>query len=109
MWPLSPGLTMDADDLRGYTIRDSCPMDWSQMAGDERSRFCGACGKHVYDLTVLSSDERPRRSFALRTDRRASGFIGTPTARWRGLAPKCGTAPIQLRGESAGKKLRDQE
>jgi hypothetical protein len=49
---------MVADDLlRGYTIADPCPMDWAQMRGDERSRFCGACSQHVYDLTVLSSDE----------------------------------------------------
>jgi hypothetical protein len=45
------------DSLRGYTIPAPCPMDWAQMRGDERSRFCGASGRHVYDLTVLSSDD----------------------------------------------------
>lgn len=35
-----------------------CPMPWSAMVGDERSRFCSACRKSVTNLSVLSEDER---------------------------------------------------
>ena len=27
------------------------------MNGDDRKRFCAACGKHVYNLTVMGPDE----------------------------------------------------
>lgn len=35
-----------------------CPMEWSTMSGDERSRFCKACGKSVVNLSMLSEAER---------------------------------------------------
>lgn len=35
-----------------------CPMPWSAMVGDERSRFCSVCRKSVTNLSVLSEDER---------------------------------------------------
>ena len=42
---------MDADDLLGqFTIPTPCPMDWDRMPGDDRRRYCAACGKHVYNL-----------------------------------------------------------
>ena len=49
---------MGADSqLRGYTIPNPCAMNWHEMNGDARARFCAACGKHVHDLTAMSSRE----------------------------------------------------
>jgi hypothetical protein len=58
---------MIADDLlAGCTIRTPCPMDWDRMLGDDRVRFCAACGKHVYNLTVMSPEETASLLFDLR-------------------------------------------
>jgi hypothetical protein len=35
----------------------SCPMAWERLVGGDRSRYCGACEKHVYDLSAMSRDE----------------------------------------------------
>jgi hypothetical protein len=52
------GQSMDADELLSqFTIPTPCSMDWDRMRGDDRKRFCEACGKHVYNLTVMSPDE----------------------------------------------------
>ena len=49
---------MDADAiLSGLTIPNPCPMDWDHMPGNDRVRHCGGCGKHVYNLTTMSSQE----------------------------------------------------
>lgn len=48
------GLDQPLGDL---TIQTPCPMDWDRMPGDERRRFCDACGKHVYDLAAMRPDE----------------------------------------------------
>jgi hypothetical protein len=51
-------LPMDADaSLSQRKIRNPCPMDWSRMSGDDRVRYCAACGKHVYNLIAMSPDE----------------------------------------------------
>jgi hypothetical protein len=34
-----------------------CNANWNEMIGDERVRFCGSCGKDVYNLSVLTGDE----------------------------------------------------
>ena len=34
-----------------------CHAEWSAMAGDERKRFCGECGKHVYNLSAMTQGE----------------------------------------------------
>ncbi len=48
---------MDADSLlKDYTIPDPCPMNWDGMDGDNRSRYCTACGKHVHDLTAVTPE-----------------------------------------------------
>lgn len=50
---------MDANVLlTQFTIPTPCPMDWNHMTGDERTRFCERCGKHVYNLSAMSPDER---------------------------------------------------
>ena len=49
---------MDADEiLATFKIPTPCPMDWDLMRGDDRVRFCGRCGKDVYNLTTMSLDE----------------------------------------------------
>jgi hypothetical protein len=48
---------MDADSLlKDYAIPDPCPMKWDDMDGDNRSRYCTACGKHVHDLTAVTPE-----------------------------------------------------
>ena len=34
-----------------------CHVEWSAMSGDERKRFCGECGKHVYNLSAMTAGE----------------------------------------------------
>jgi hypothetical protein len=43
--------------LNEITISTPCPMDWNQMSGDDRMRFCTACGKHVHDFAKMTSAE----------------------------------------------------
>ena len=38
-------------------VPNPCDVDWEDMAGDERGRFCGRCGKTVTNLSVLDGDE----------------------------------------------------
>ena len=43
---------MRADEL---PIPEPCHEDWSNMTGDEKRRFCGACNKHVHDLSAMTA------------------------------------------------------
>ena len=43
--------------LARFTIPTPCPMDWERMSGDDRRRRCEVCGKHVHNLTAMTSDE----------------------------------------------------
>lgn len=45
---------MHKDTLR---IAEPCQADWSAMTAGDRSRFCGACRKHVHELARLSVAE----------------------------------------------------
>jgi len=36
--------------LEEVRIPTPCHADWDRMAGDNRSRFCDSCAKHVHDL-----------------------------------------------------------
>ena len=38
-------------------IASPCQEPWQTMSGDERSRFCSRCQKHVYDLSALEARE----------------------------------------------------
>jgi hypothetical protein len=40
------------------TIQLQCPIDWNDLAGDSRSRFCEVCNKSIYNFSVLSEEER---------------------------------------------------
>jgi hypothetical protein len=43
--------------LDRITIPTPCRADWDSMQGDERSRFCSRCEKHVYNLTAMTAQE----------------------------------------------------
>lgn len=43
--------------LAPFTIPTPCSMAWDRMSGDDRVRYCEACGKDVYNLTEMTSDE----------------------------------------------------
>lgn len=38
-------------------IASPCGMDWNEMQGDDRSRFCGSCEKHVYNFAAMTLEE----------------------------------------------------
>lgn len=38
-------------------IASPCSASWDAMVGDTKSRFCGACEKHVYDLSAMTREE----------------------------------------------------
>src|ERR1043165_184240 len=41
-----------------WKITRPCTADWDQMAGDDRKRFCGQCGRHVHNVSAMTSAER---------------------------------------------------
>ncbi len=43
--------------LDEITILSPCPMDWDQMSGDDRARYCTACGKYVHNFARMTSAE----------------------------------------------------
>jgi hypothetical protein len=49
---------MKRDDLKELgvvTLASPCRARWNDMVGDEQVRLCGACDKHVYNLSALST------------------------------------------------------
>ena len=47
---------MNATELLAQVkVASPCPARWEDMSGDERSRFCLQCNKHVYNLSAMSS------------------------------------------------------
>jgi len=38
-------------------VPNPCEVDWEDMIGDERGRYCGRCQKTVRNLSVLDGDE----------------------------------------------------
>ena len=43
--------------LENAHIASPCNMSWQAMHGDDRTRFCGACEKHVYNLVGMSDED----------------------------------------------------
>jgi predicted Fe-S protein YdhL (DUF1289 family) len=63
----------------------ACPIPWSELCGDERSRFCEKCGRTITNLSELSEEERravlsePRvEELCVTYYRRLSGEFVTP-------------------------------
>ncbi len=50
-------MTASLTILDNIRIASPCSADWSKMVGDDRSRFCGSCQKHVYNLSAMTADE----------------------------------------------------
>src|SRR4051794_32178067 len=46
--------------LEVLKIENPCPADWDQMKGDERTRFCQGCQKHVHNLSAMPRAEAER-------------------------------------------------
>lgn len=38
-------------------IAEPCPADWSTMTGDDRTRFCEACGLHLHNLSDMRAPD----------------------------------------------------
>lgn len=43
--------------MRLLPIAKPCNAPFAAMTGDDRTRFCTECGKHVHDLSARSEDE----------------------------------------------------
>ena len=43
--------------LNDLKIASPCPAAWADMKGDDRTRFCGSCSKHVYNIAGLTAAE----------------------------------------------------
>ncbi len=43
--------------LQIVDVATPCRADWDSMTGDDRSRFCGQCRKHVYNLSAMPADQ----------------------------------------------------
>lgn len=50
-------MTTRSERLDRLAIASPCPESWQVMSGDERSRFCSRCQKHVHDLSALEARE----------------------------------------------------
>jgi hypothetical protein len=44
-------------DLQSLRVASPCPARWQDMVGDQRTRFCQHCQKHVYNFSALTSKE----------------------------------------------------
>lgn len=68
--------------LERVTVAAPCNASWDDMVGDERQRFCGRCGKDVFDLSAMTRDEaeafvRERVGACVRLYRRVDGTVMT--------------------------------
>ena len=43
--------------LANLRIASPCTARWEDMEGDERSRFCRQCTKHVYNFSEMTAQE----------------------------------------------------
>jgi len=50
-------MTTRSERLDRLAIASPCPESWQTMSGDERTRFCSRCQKHVHDLAALEARE----------------------------------------------------
>jgi len=76
-------------------VQNPCPADWQSMAGDERTRFCEGCGRHVHNLSAMTAGEAERLvceaagRLCVRYTVAADGAVQTigyrpqPPAKWR--------------------------
>lgn len=48
---------MQLPQLDDIHIASPCPMDWDEMVGDDRTRFCDMCTLHVYNIAGMTRDD----------------------------------------------------
>jgi hypothetical protein len=48
---------MAREFLKQVKIATPCPMLWSEMEGNDRSRFCKSCNLHVFNLSDMTDRE----------------------------------------------------
>lgn len=63
-------------------LASPCPMKWSEMTGDDRVRYCGACKLSVYNAAALTTNEiealfRPGERTCMVLYRRRDGTLVT--------------------------------
>lgn len=46
-----------SDRIDHLRIASPCPMNWEQMKGDDRTRFCELCSFHVYNISEMTRKE----------------------------------------------------
>jgi hypothetical protein len=68
--------------LAGARVASQCSESWEAMSGDERTRFCGKCGKNVYNVSAMAREDAERflvenTGACLRLYRRADGTLLT--------------------------------
>jgi hypothetical protein len=47
-------MTKKISKLDSIRIPQPCSTEWEQMSGDDRTRFCNECNKHVYNLSAMT-------------------------------------------------------
>ncbi|HNG45531.1 MAG TPA: hypothetical protein PKZ00_03110 [Elusimicrobiota bacterium] len=50
-------MTKFDNPLKGLKVASPCPMNWDEMTGDDRVRFCAHCRLNVFNLSALKRDE----------------------------------------------------
>src|SRR6476646_493839 len=110
--------------LENLRIATPCSADWSEMAGDDRVRFCGGCEKNVYNLSAMTRDEaealvRDREGrLCVRLYQRADGTVLTQDcpvgvrrtrlqARVRGVLTRLAASAALLVGVMTGRPRAD--
>lgn len=69
--------------LANVRVASPCSARWGHMIGDERSRFCTECQKHVFNLSRMTTEEatalirQKEGKLCARFYRRADGMILT--------------------------------
>lgn len=53
-------MTRFDNPLKGLKVASPCPMNWDEMTGDDRVRFCAHCRLNVFNLSALKRDEAIR-------------------------------------------------
>jgi hypothetical protein len=79
-------MTKRGQGLDQVRVTTPCDADWNAMRGDDASRFCEACGKHVHNLSAMTLADAERLvanepRACVRFQRRADGTTLTRAAR----------------------------
>jgi hypothetical protein len=87
---------MNTIPLDVMDVARPCPVDWNEMRGDERVRFCRHCSLHVYNLSEMSRAQAERLvsetegRLCVRFYRRADGTITTRDCGIKAAAKRLG-------------------